>query len=249
MDRYDLLCEIAKKKGKGVHILDYAIGVGLCGVSLDNGKAGVAYTDRKSIPWGCSLYDELPKAGAPVEDFIEMSNSSDVLMNALGMATINACINDGDFERADVMDAVSISKNDVVGMVGYFDPMVSQIKKMAKELYIFEKERTLTTWPQKALSPDQIPDLIPACNVLLISATTLMNKTFDSIIKYSKTDRIVILGPSAPVCTEAFPEVKVFGATIVTPKALKVIYHGGGTRNLYIEKAGWKVVFVKNKSV
>ncbi len=244
MDRYDLLCEIAKKKGKGVHILDYAIGVGLCGVSLDNGKAGVAYTDRKSIPWGCSLYDELPKAGAPVEDFIEMSNSSDVLMNALGMATINACVNDGNYENGDVMEAVNLSKDDVMGMIGYFDPMVSGIKRQLKTLYIFEKERTLTTWPQKALSPDQIPDLIPACDVLLISATTVMNKSFDDILKYAKTDRIILLGPSTPMLPEAFPEVKVFGGTTVNAAALKTIAHGGGTRNLYKEKVGKKVILI-----
>lgn len=244
MDRYDILKETAKKKSKGALVKDYVMGIGLCAVTLDDGRTGVSYTDRKSIPWGCSLYDELPKTGVGVEEFINLFDSSDVLLNALGMAAINACVNDGNYENGDVMEAVNLDENDVMGMIGYFDPMVSKIKRQIKMLYIFEKERTLTTWPQKALSPEEIPNVLPQCSVLLISATTVMNKSFDDILKYAQTDRIILLGPSAPMLTEAFPEVKVFGGTTVVSEALKTIAHGGGTRNLYREHVGKKVILI-----
>jgi len=248
MSRYDLLKSQAKEMGKGAKVVDYVMGIGLCGVSLDNGKTGVSYTDRKSIPWGCSLYDELPLVGSSVEKFIDMFDSSDVLMNALGTAAINACINEGNFQNRDVMDAVKLDKTDTLGMIGYFDPMVMKIKKMVKELYIFEKERTLTVWPQKALPTEEIPNVVPKCNVLIISATTVMNKTFDSIMENVKTDRIILLGPSTPISVEAFPEVKVFGGTTVSSSALAVIAHGGGTRNLYKEKVGKKVTFIRGEN-
>lgn len=244
MDRYDLLKEKAKKNGKGALVVDYVMGVGMCGVALEDGRAGVSYTDRKSIPWGCSLYDELPKTGTDVGEFIKLFDSSDVLLNALGTSAINACVNDGNYESGDVMEAVSLSEDDVMGMIGYFDPMVMKIKKQVKALYIFEKEKTLTTWPQKVLSPDEIPQMLPKCNVLLISATTVMNKTFDDILKYANTKRIILLGPSTPMLPEAFPEVKVFGGTTVNVEALKTIAHGGGTRNLYKAHVGKKVILV-----
>ncbi len=243
MNRYNILKRVAMEKTKEAKISDYVMGVSLCAVALSDGRTGVAYTDRKSIPWGCSIYDKLPNTGTLAEEFIDMFDSNDTLTRSLGMATINACINNEEiFEAVDVMEEVELSKSDVVGMVGYFEPMKDDIKKRSKELYIFEQEKMPGT-----LSPDRIPELLPKCSVLLISATTIMNRTYDSIIKHAKTDRVVILGPSTPICPEAFPEVKVFGATIVTHDAIKVVYHGGGTRNLYKEKAGRKVTLVVKK--
>lgn len=239
INRYNILKKAAKEKAKGTKISDYVMGISLCAVTLSDGRAGVAYTDRKMIPWGCSIYDELPNTEVPAERFIDMFDSNDTLMRSLGMATINACINEGTFKVVDVMEEVEMSMSDVVGMVGYFDPMIDDIKRHSKALYIFEQEKMPETF-----SPDRIPELLPKCTVLLISATTIINRTYDSIIKHAKTDKVVILGPSTPVCPEAFPEVKVFGATIVTPDAIKIIYHGGGTRNLYKEKAGKKVTLV-----
>ncbi len=215
------------------------MGIGLCVVVLNDGRTGVAYTTREEIPWGCSLYDELPEVGSPAENFIDMFDSNDVLLCALGMATINACINQGDFESADIMKEIKISKADVVGMIGDFTPMVEEIKAKAKELYIFEREKIEGTYPT-----EKIPSLLPKCDIVMISATTLLNRTFDSIIQHARTDRIYMLGPSTPICPKALPEVKVFGATLVNESALKTVYHGGGTRNLYRERTGKKVNFV-----
>ncbi len=219
------------------------MGIGLCAVTLDDNRTGVAYTAREMIPWGCSIYDDLPKIGTSAEEFIELFDSSDVLLCALGMATINACINQGEFKNADIMKETSISDSDVVGMIGNFTPMVDEIRKKSKKLYIFEKQDLPNT-----ISPEKIPLLLPECDVLLVSATTLLNRSFDSIIKYAHTDRIVLLGPSTPICPEVLSEVMVFGATVVNPEAVKTVYHGGGTRNLYREKTGKKVTLI-NKNI
>ncbi len=242
INRYDILKEEAKKRANGATVKDYAMGIGLCAIVLNDGRTGVAYTAREAIPWGCSLYDELPKVGVHAEEFIDMFDSDDVLLQALGMATINACINQGEFEKGDIMEDVNLTKSDVVGMIGDFTPMVEDIKLKAKELYIFEKEKIPGTIPT-----EKIPDFLPKCDVILISATTLLNRTFDSIIQHAKTDRIYMLGPSTPICPTALPEVKVFGATWVNEGALRTVYHGGGTRNLYREKTGKKINFINRE--
>lgn len=235
--------KVAREKSGNSKVKDYSMGIGLCAVTLDDGRTGVAYSARDMIPWGCSIYDELPKIGTPAKDFIELFDSNDVLLCALGMATINACVNQGKFRNADVMEEINVSHSDVVGMIGDFTPMVDDIKEKAKKLYIFEKQDLPDTIP-----PERMPELLPKCDILLVSATTLLNKTFDFIIQHAHTNKIVLLGPSAPICPEALPEVTVFGATLVTPGAVKTVYHGGGTRNLYREKTGRKVTFV-NKNI
>ncbi len=218
------------------------MGIGLCAVTLDDGRTGVAYSARDMIPWGCSIYDELPMIGTPAEEFIDFFDSNDVLLCALGMATINACVNQGEFKDADVMEEVELSNSDVVGMVGNFSPMVDDIKRRSKKLYIFEKQDLPDT-----ISSERMPEFLPKCDVLLVSATTLLNKSFDSVVQQARTSRIVLLGPSSPICPEALPEVVVFGATLMTPDAIKTVYHGGGTKNLYKEKTGRKVTFVNKK--
>ncbi len=239
INRYDILKEEAKKKANGVKVKDYVVGIGLCAVLLDDGRVGSAYTARDMIPWGCSLYDELPKTGVPVEEFIDMFDSDDVIFQALGMSAINACLNHGEFEDVDIMDKLDLHSSSVVGMIGDFTPMIEPIRKSVKTLYVFEKQDIPDTVPT-----EKIPQLLPECDLILISATTLLNRTFDSIIQHAKTKNIFMLGPSTPICPKALPEVKIFGATIVNEGALRTLYHGGGTRNLYREKTGKKVVFV-----
>lgn len=238
-NRYEILKECAKKESKGAKVSDYVMGIGLCAVNFDDGRAGVAYTDRRAIPWGCSLYDDLPKTGIDASEFIDMFDSNDTLMKSLGAAAINASLNRGEFRTVDVMEEVSLTKSDTVGMVGYFDPMVEDIRNRSKKLYIFEKENMHDT-----LRPEKMPEIVPECDVLLISATTVINGSFDSVVEHARTERIVMIGPSTPICEEAFPEVMIFGATVVVPEALRVIARGGGTRNLYRAKAGKKVVLI-----
>ncbi len=239
INRYEILKSEAKKKANGAKVKDYVVGIGLCAVLLNDQRVGSAYTARDMIPWGCSLYDDLPKTDAPVEEFIDMFDNDDVVLKALGMSAINACLNQGNFEKMDIMEKLKLDSSSVVGMIGDFTPMIDPIREKAKMLYVFEKQNLPDTVPT-----EKIPELLPLCDVVLISATTLLNGTYDSIIQHATTDEIFMLGPSTPICPKALPEIKAFGATIVNEGALRTLYHGGGTRNLYREKTGRKVVFI-----
>lgn len=119
-------------------------------------------------------------------------------------------------------------------MVGFFAPVLPIIKKAGCELFIFEKNlaRGEGLYP-----PEEIPLKLPLCSVVILSATTLINHTFEGIIPHAKQAReVVMLGPSTPMVPDVMGNYGVTvlaGMKIVKPdRVLRIISEGGGTQRL-----------------
>jgi len=77
---------------------------------------------------------------------------------------------------------------------------------------------------------------LPQCQVVVMSATTLLNHTIDGLLDCCKAAReIALLGPSTPFLPEPF---RKRGVTILSgvqvldgPRVLRVVSEAGGTRN------------------
>jgi len=77
---------------------------------------------------------------------------------------------------------------------------------------------------------------LPQCQIVVLSATTLLNHTIDGLLDSCKSARqIAILGPSTPFLPEPF---KKRGVTILSgvqvvdaPRVLRVVSEAGGTRS------------------
>jgi uncharacterized protein (DUF4213/DUF364 family) len=72
---------------------------------------------------------------------------------------------------------------------------------------------------------------------VIISATTLINETFDEIVAHTMSAReVILLGPSTPLLPEAFegtPLTYLAGIQIIDRrKTLAIVSEGGGTRRL-----------------
>jgi hypothetical protein len=79
--------------------------------------------------------------------------------------------------------------------------------------------------------------LLPQCQVAIVSATALLNRTLDAILDYCRGAReIAILGPSTLFLPSVFASrgVTILSGIEVTDsrQALRVISEGGGTRQL-----------------
>lgn len=106
------------------------------------------------------------------------------------------------------------------------------MRRSSKALHIFERYRygepdVLADWAAAAV--------LPACQVVIISATTLLNRTIDGILDHVKGAReVAILGPSTPWAPEIFAPRHVTllsGMQITDPECvLRVVSEGGGTR-------------------
>ncbi|RLG59076.1 hypothetical protein DRN86_04820 [Candidatus Geothermarchaeota archaeon] len=79
--------------------------------------------------------------------------------------------------------------------------------------------------------------MLPKADVVIISGTTVVNKTVDHLLELSKGARdIALVGPTTPLAPDVFSKhgVTILSGIIVTNpvRALDVISRGGGTPSL-----------------
>jgi uncharacterized protein len=213
---------------------DIRIGLGYTAVYLDNGRCGLAFTLHEQEYESCCVVSDAGKlAGRKASELIPWMNSSDVTACAVGLATLNAVIAlPATAVESDVLELLSVNPDDTVGMIGYFGPLVEPVKKKALALHVFERRPD----PDYEILPESAAnDLLPKCQVVIMSATTLLNHTIDRLLDLSGGARqIAILGPSTPFMPEIFRSHGVTllsGLQVVAPKqVLQIVSEGGGTR-------------------
>jgi hypothetical protein len=133
-------------------------------------------------------------------------------------------------KAGDVLDILDIKKEDRVGMVGFFGPLVPTIQQSARELLIFEQ----TTARAKGLLPaDDACKELPACDIALITSTAIINGTLDVLLEAAqRCSEIELLGASTLLLPEIF---RPYGVTLLSgivitdpPGILQIISEGGG---------------------
>jgi uncharacterized protein len=181
----------------------------------------------------CVMPDAGRMAGRKASELIPWMLSPDVTACAVGLATLNAIITPpATAVESDILDLLSFESEDTVGMIGYFGPLVESIKKRARALHIFERKPD----PGYGILPETATqDLLPQCQVVIISATTLLNHTIDGLLDLSKRAReIAVLGPSTPFLPEIFSRYGVTmlsGLQVANPaQVLQTVSEGGGAR-------------------
>jgi uncharacterized protein len=214
---------------------DIRVGLGYTAVVLDDGRCGLAFTLHEQDYESCTVIAEAGTlAGCKASELISWMKRTDETACAIGLATVNALIGlTKDAMESDILELLPVESEDAVGMIGYFGPLVDSLKKRARVLRIFERKPI----PDLGVLPDSAAgDLLPQCQIVILSATTILNHTIDRLLDYCKAAReIVILGPSTPF----FPEIfRRRGVTLLSgihvvdgPQVLRVVSEAGGTRH------------------
>lgn len=252
----DALKTAALEKAAAVQVTDIRIGLGYTAVLLDTGSVGLAYTFRDRAGPGCSVFHGTrPLAGTPVRDILQYISSDGLLERTLGLAAANALFNTADAAGAvpgcsiaegDVLDVLALTKDDRVGMVGFFEPLVPALKQRAGELLIFEENMDRSD----GLCPgSSAAELLPSCSVAIITATSILNKSFEHIAAATGACRIkAVLGPSTPLAPGIFRDYGVThlsGVIVTDPAAiLRVVSEAGGMR--FFKGATKKINLVLN---
>lgn len=222
-------------------LTDLRVGVHYTGALLENGACGLAFTFSSELRCHQDVKNGISSwIGRPVRELLPKAASSDLLESVGGVAVLNALVNQlpllrklPGFSEGKSLDPLGLDSSDSVGMVGCFAPLVQQIRSRVKELRIIERQAIAgeETYPDWTAA-----QILPQCDVVIITGTTVINKTIDQLLEYSKNARTVaILGPSTPMVPEVFwPHgVTILEGSVVTdgPEVFRIIGQGGGMRN------------------
>jgi uncharacterized protein (DUF4213/DUF364 family) len=216
-------------------VIDLRIGLGYIGVRLDNDATGIAAVLLGVLPHGCTVLPAAGSfAGSPAADLLKyLVTGKNSLEIAIGMATANALIVPPSPDTVDDREATTylhLQKGAKVVMVGLFAPLVARIRATGAELTIIERNPAR----MEILGDTKQKDALKSCDVAIITATTLLNSTFEETINNLDTPRAVLLmGPSTPLLPSIFGNTPVthLGGAIVADSArvMQIISEGGGT--------------------
>lgn len=223
------------------------IGVGYTGVKLSNGNGGASYTFRSQLGHACGVIPEAGELkGIKASEAVKWLLSGNLAKAAIGMATVNAVLNNGYEKGEELSNAVKCESDDVVGMVGWFCPLVKKYQN-AKEFYIFEQDPNGVAPVENAeiLSEEKAFEILPKCNKVVLTATSFINKTADKLLSCLKDGaEVVIVGASTPIAPTV---LKPYGVTLLAgteitdaDKLLTILAQGGGGRD--ITKASKKLL-------
>ena len=233
----EALIEYALSEKRTERIVDIRIGLGYTGVKLESGKCGVACLLRHRLGSGtCSLLSQAgTMSGSDVSQIVPLARSQSVVESAVGLATVNALAAQDEYEvtpSQDLSELLRITQEDQVGMVGYIAPVVRDLRRQAKEVFVFDEAKVGMS---DVCEVSQEAQLLPHCDVVILSATSLLNHTFDTLLEMSSQAReICVMGPSTPLIPEIFRDrgiTLLAGRQIVdTDKLLQIVSEAGGTK-------------------
>jgi len=232
----DDLIDFLRSRAIKHEIVDIRVGLCLTAVLLDSGRCGLASTLVRQLPHPFPhlkpeiLYCKTLRC-------LELSTSDNFLMSAIGMATVNALsgISRDALSEGNALQFLDVNETDTVGMIGSFLPLIPELRKRSKVLYVFER------YPidgLKEYKPDWAePTLLPGCNVVIISGTSFINKTVDGILPLcGKARTVAIIGPTTPMIPDVLKDhgiTLLSGMEVIDPQnLLKAVSLGANTQGI-----------------
>ena len=203
--------------------------VGLYWTAVHGSKVGLAATPTDI---SCCFAKDVAGVGQlhtrSVGELAAMLSSAHPLEVAIGMAALNSLIevNEADGVEINARDVIlERGRNQNVVTVGHF-PFTDALREVAKNTWVLELNPTPGDVPA-----ERAPELIPRADVIGLTASTLLNGTFESLAKlFPPTALVVMLGPSTPLSSVLFDYgVTMLGGALVTDPATALYYIGQGS--------------------
>ena len=108
-------------------------------------------------------------------------------------------------------------KGKTVGLIGHMNGP-PEMRREAKEVYIIEKS------PQEGDYPDSACDwLLPRCDIVIITGSTLINKTLPHLLDLCRGAYTILTGPSVPLCPALLEQGidRIAGMVVTDPEGMQ----------------------------
>jgi uncharacterized protein (DUF4213/DUF364 family) len=187
--RFTLL-HLYKKYGFDVNLIhSFVTGDKYTAIMLKNGNIGLA----------ANLY------GIKINNLDEIKNSdlNSTVFRTLYLAWLNAFINGNHqaLSKTDFFDSYHFTNFQNIVLIGYSKSLTEKLLSLNKIISIFDNNSEY----QGIKHQSELSDYVKTADCLIITATTLINDTYDEIV--SQTDsscEIFLLGPSSPMDNTLF---------------------------------------------
>jgi uncharacterized protein (DUF4213/DUF364 family) len=121
-----------------------------------------------------------------------------------------------------ILDLLNLNSSDVIGMVGYFPPLVRKLNKFGNKLVVLElKKELIKKNPNWEITLEKRKLL--ECNKIICTSTTLINNTIDDILNFTnKAEFFALIGPTAGFIPDPLFKKKItaIGGSIVNNSQL-----------------------------
>lgn len=220
-----------------VTIDQVSIGLGYTAVTTSDGGIGIAATNMPTDGKIGKPPELVDYEGRSAAELLSCILAPDPMGRAMALALINALnhtqarLLPEDPENTILFSRFGILAGARVAMVGYFPPLVRFFEKREIPISIIDNARGLG---DKKTFYHQLENW---ADVLLLTATSIINNTIEQLLSHAAPRlKTVILGPSTPMLPSAFTHLPVHmlaGIAITNRSAaLKIVRHGGGTREM-----------------
>jgi len=220
-------------------------------VVLDDGRCGLASTLRPEEPQCAGPAPPVRWAGQLLEhsalELAKLARSESTLEASIGLAAINSLLEVDENQCMELNAEEVILKEGAgrkVAIVGHF-PFIPRVREVAEKLWVLERRPV-----EGDLPAEMAAKVLPQADVVAVTGTSLINHTFEGLMKLCRPDALVIvLGPTAPLSPVLFD----YGADIIcgtlvtnTESVLRLIgqganfgqvKRGGGVRLLTMTQA------------
>lgn len=200
-----------------------------CGLASTLSHGGCSQGKSDGMEGGFTEMTALELAKLSLEEQSEKAS--------LGIAAINSLL-DVDPEKYAGDDGLKIvkemGKGKNISVIGHF-PYLDDLAKDAKNLWIIEKQ------PQPGDHPEEkSEELIPQSDIVVITSTTLINKTLPGILKLCKKGSVkMLLGPSTPLAPVLFDYgIDILAGSVVTEKDTVLRSVSEGASFMQLKKRG-----------
>jgi len=206
-------------------------------VELNSGAIGVYFLNLKSHqvknPVSFNEKNYVGKSPLSLLKKLATPKSLDIHGKSFALGTFNALsqhlftlIGNGKEQilqsTSDSLGGINPKKEDTIGMVGYFPPLVKSLQEKRIPLNVIELKKT---YLQKTELIEVTLDItkLRECNKVLCTATTLLNNSIDEVLDNCKNAEIIsVIGPSAGFIPDFLFErgVDIVGGSYITKPSL-----------------------------